>query len=123
MIIPKWFWGELVKQRPSRGDMARPSKAARGKFRWIGLRINQGELSRNYAQDIIQQIMVDTNFRIFDFLSQDSSTLVIIRVALEDKDIVREKFQSHSEIESLTTSGKIRLVRNRMDLPKPTRKK
>ncbi|MED5231980.1 MAG: hypothetical protein VYB30_06420 [Candidatus Thermoplasmatota archaeon] len=103
--------------------MARPSKAARGKFRWIGLRINQGELSRNYAQDIIQQIMVDTNFRIFDFLSQDSSTLVIIRVALEDKDIVREKFQSHSEIESLTTSGKIRLVRNRMDLPKPTRKK
>ncbi len=102
--------------------MARQSKASRGKFRWLGLRINQRHLSRNSAIAIIQQILADINFRMFDCLGVDSNTLVIIRVNLKDIDLAREKFGIGSEIESLTTSGKIRLVRDRMGLSKPVRK-
>ena len=102
--------------------MARQSKASRGKYRWLGLRINQRHLSRNSAIAIIQQILADINFRMFDCLGVDSNTLVIIRVNLKDIDLAREKFGIGSEIESLTTSGKIRLVRDRMGLSKPVRK-
>ena len=102
--------------------MARQSKASRGKFRWLGLRINKGQLSRNSATAIIQQILAEINFRMFDCLDVDSHTLVIIRVNLKDIDLARERFGLNTEIESLTTSGKIRLVRDRMSLSKPVRK-
>ena len=102
--------------------MARQSKASRGKFRWLGLRINKAQLSRNSATAIIQQILAEINFRMFDCLDVDSHTLVIIRVNLNDIDLVRERFGLNTEIESLTTSGKIRLVRDRMGLSRPVRK-
>ena len=102
--------------------MARQSKASRGKFRWLGLRINKGQLSRNSATAIIQQILAEINFRMFDCLDVDSHTLVIIRVNLKDIDLARERFGLNPEIESLTTSGKIRLVRDRMGLSRPVRK-
>ena len=102
--------------------MARQSKASRGKFRWLGLRINKGQLSRNSATAIIQQILAEINFRMFDCLDVDSHTLVIIRVNLKDIDLARERFGLNTEIESLTTSGKIRLVRDRMCLSRPVRK-
>ena len=101
--------------------MARQSKASRGKFRWLGLRISESQLSRNSATAIIQQILADINFRIFDCLGVDSHTLVIIRVNLKDIDLARGRLELNTEIESLTTSGKIRLVRNRMGLSKPVR--
>ena len=103
--------------------MARQSKASRGKFRWLGLRINKGQLSRNSATAIIQQILAEINFRMFDCLDVDSHTLVIIRVNLKDIDLARERFGLNAEIESLTTSGKIRLVRDRMGLSRPVRKR
>ena len=102
--------------------MARQSKASRGKFRWLGLRIKESQLSRNSAMVIIQEILSDLNFRMFDCLGVDSHTLVIIRVNLKDIELARKKFRLNTEIESLTTSGKIRLVRDRMGLPRPVRK-
>ena len=102
--------------------MTRQSKASRGKFRWLGLRIEESQLSRNSATAIIQQILADINFTMFDCLGIDSHTLVIIRVNLKDIQSAKEKFGSHTEIESLTTSGKIRLVRDRMGLSRPVRK-
>ena len=102
--------------------MARQSKASRGKFRWLGLRINQSYLSRNSATAIIQHILAGINFRIFDCLGVDSHTLVIIQVNLNDIELAREKFRLDTGIESLTTSGKIRLVRGRMGLSRPVRK-
>lgn len=103
--------------------MARQSKASRTKFRWLGLRINESQLSRNSVTAIIQQILADINFRIFDCLGVDSHTLVIIRVNLKDIDLARRRFGLKTEIESLTTSGKISLVRDRMGLSRPIRKK
>jgi len=102
--------------------MARQSKASRGKFRWLGLRINKSQLTRNSATAIIQQTLAEINFRMFDCLDVDSHTLVIIRVNLKDIDLARKRFGLNTEIESLTTSGKIRLVRGRMGLSRPVRK-
>ncbi len=102
--------------------MARQSKASRGKFRWLGLRINESELSRNSATAIIKKILADINFRMFDCLGVDSHTLVIIRINLKDIELARERVGLNTEIESLTTSGKIRLVRNRMGLSRLVRK-
>ena len=113
---------ELVKHRPIRGSMARQSKASRGKHRWMGLRINKGELSRDSASKIIEQNLPDINFRLFDCLSFQSGTLVIIRVTLQNKEIARRKLNLNPEIETVTTSGKIRLVRERMGIPRPPRK-
>ena len=103
--------------------MARQSKASRAKFRWLGLRINKGQLSRNSATKIIKRILAEINFRMFDCLDVDSHTLVVIRVNLKDIDLARERFGLNAEIESLTTSGKIRLVRDRMGLSRPVRKR
>ena len=102
--------------------MARQSKASRGKFRWLGLRINKGQLSRNSATAIIQQILAEINFRMFDCLGVDSHTLVIIRVNLKDIDLVRKRFGLNTEIESLITSGKIKLVGDRMGISRLVRK-
>ena len=102
--------------------MARQSKASRGKFRWLGLRINESELSRNSATAIIKKILADINFRMFDCLGIDSHTLVIIRINLKDIELARKRVGLNTEIESLTTSGKIRLVRDRMGLSRPVRK-
>ena len=102
--------------------MTRQSKASRGKFRWLGLRINESQLSRNSATAIIKQILADINFRMFDCLGVDSHTLVIIRINLKDIELARKRVGLNTEIESLTTSGKIRLVRNRMGLSRLVRK-
>ena len=88
----------------------------------MGLRINKGELSRDSASKIIEQNLPDINFRLFDCLSFQSGTLVIIRVTLQNKEITRRKLNLNPEIETVTTSGKIRLVRERMGIPRPPRK-
>ena len=88
----------------------------------MGLRINKGELSRDSASKIIEQNLPDINFRLFDCLSFQSGTLVIIRVTLQNKEFARRKLNLNPEIETVTTSGKIRLVRERMGIPRPPRK-
>lgn len=88
----------------------------------MGLRINKGELSRDSVSKIIEQNLPNINFRLFDCLSNQSGTLVIIRLTLQNKEIARRKLNLNPEIETVTTSGKIRLVRERMEIPRPPRK-
>jgi hypothetical protein len=113
---------ELVKGSPIRGCMARQSKASRGKFRWLGLRIDRGDLSRVSASKIIGENLPDIDFKLFDSISTESDTLAIIRLKLEYNDYAREKLASNPNINTLTTSGKIRLVRQRLGLARPPRK-
>ncbi len=113
---------ELVKDSPIRRCMARQSKASRGKFRWLGLRINHGELSRGSTSKIIAENLPDIDFKLFDSISSELDTLAIIRLKLEYNDYVREKLASNPMINTLTTSGKIRLVRQRLGLTRPPRK-
>ena len=102
--------------------MARQSKASRGKFRWLGLRINHGELSRGSTTKIIAENLPDIDFKLFDSISSELDTLAIIRLKLEYKDYAREKLASNPMINTLTTSGKIRLVRQRLGLTRPLKK-
>ena len=113
---------ELVKGSPIRGCMARQGKASRGKVRWLGLRINHGELSRGSTSKIIAENLPDIDFKLFDSISSELDTLAIIRLKLEYNDYAREKLASNPMINTLTTSGKIRLVRQRLGLTRPPRK-
>ena len=113
---------ELVKGSTIRRCIARQSKAARGKFRWLGLRINHGELSRGSTSKIIAENLPDIDFKLFDSISSELDTLAIIRLKLEYNDYAREKLASNPMINTLTTSGKIRLVRQRLGLTRPPRK-
>ena len=96
--------------------MARQSKALRGKFRWLGLRIDRGDLSRGSTSKIIAENLPDIDFKLFDSISSESDTLAIIRLKLEYNDYAREKLATNTIIDTLTTSGKIRLVRQRLGL-------
>ncbi len=96
--------------------MDRPGKAARGKRRWVGLRITPAADSRESCQEIISDYLSGLNWKMFDCKSDDLCTLVIIRAHLEDCDETISRLNESESIQTLTKSGKIRLVRERLGL-------
>tara|TARA_B100000029_G_scaffold144802_2_gene140024 strand:- start:439 stop:741 length:303 start_codon:yes stop_codon:yes gene_type:complete len=98
--------------------MAGLGKAARGKRRWIGIRISPATDSRDSSIEIISVQLADINWKMYDCKSDDLETLAIIRVALEDCDETISRLNESKSIETLTKSGKIRLVRERIGLNK-----
>ena len=96
--------------------MAKVSKANRGKNRWIGLRINQIPISRTILEDNLGKIMGNINWKLFDLIDREMHTLAILRAPLEDSLEAKEKINSTDGISSLTTSGKITLVRQRLGI-------
>tara|TARA_B100000965_G_scaffold50592_1_gene37376 strand:+ start:14471 stop:14767 length:297 start_codon:yes stop_codon:yes gene_type:complete len=98
--------------------MAKISKAKRGKNRWIGLLINQKPISRTILEDKLGKIMGDINWKLFDLIDTEIHTLAILRTSLEDSSEAKKKINSTDGISTLTTSGKIRLVRKRLDIHK-----
>ena len=98
--------------------MAKVSKANRGKNRWIGLHIDQIPISRPILEDNIGKIMGNINWKLFDVINNEMHTLAILRTPLEDSLEAKEKINSSDGISTLTTSGKIRLVRQRLGINK-----
>ena len=98
--------------------MAKVSKANRGKNRWIGLHIDQIPISRAILEDNIGKIMGNINWKLFDMIDNEMHTLAILRIPLEDSLEAKEKINSSDGISTLTTSGKIRLVRQRLGINK-----
>ncbi len=98
--------------------MAKVSKANRGKNRWIGLHINQKPISRAVLEDNLGKIMGNINWKLFDLIDHETHTLAILRTPLEDSLEAKEKINSTDGIYTLTTSGKIRLVRQRLGINK-----
>jgi hypothetical protein len=110
--------------------MARPSKAHRPKRRWIGV-----ELAPHYAgRAHIEAKMADlfeVKVRLMDVVPaherEGESGVAIFGVTLAVAPSVRqvladdEAWTAHG-MRSLTTSGKIRLVRERLGLPRPPRR-
>lgn len=104
--------------------MAKPNKAARGKHRWIGLAVLGGVTSRSEVESRLVEALGSVQFRLFDCKSGESGdTLAIVKVALEDYDSAREKLDVTEAFQARTSSGKIRLVRERLSLPRPVRKR
>ena len=115
--------GEIVKLQPPRLPMVNPSKALRGKHRWVGLKINQNGLNRNACHKLLENILDEIKFRMYDCITEKNSALVIIKIALSDQKKTRDSIENSSTTEPLTTSGKIRLVRERLGVSKPSKMK
>ena len=102
--------------------MARLSKAKRVKRRWVGLRL-EIKSDRESLESKIQELVPDANLRLYDLHPEAASSIAIIRVHLPDLSRFRAAADECEWIEPLTTSGKIRLVRERLGIPKPPRRR
>tara|TARA_Y100000768_G_C23984041_1_gene687651 strand:- start:2133 stop:2417 length:285 start_codon:yes stop_codon:yes gene_type:complete len=89
------------------------TKALRGKRRWIGCKCD-GFDSRNELENFLSEHPV----KIYDF--EDGKCILVVR--LEDYDSIRESL-SAGRVVSVTSSGKIRLVRERMNFKRKPRKR
>ena len=98
--------------------MAKVSKAKRGKNRWIGLCIDQKSVTRTILEDNLGKILGGINWKLFDLIDGEMHTLAILRISLEDSLEAKKKINSIDGISTVTTSGKIRLVRQRLGIHK-----
>tara|TARA_B100000214_G_scaffold348688_1_gene300952 strand:- start:277 stop:585 length:309 start_codon:yes stop_codon:yes gene_type:complete len=98
--------------------MAGPSKAKRPKRRWVGIRISV-DINRNDLNSLIEQIFPSSSAKLYDFKLIGEENRAIVRINLSEVSDFISKCQLDSRIETLTTSGKIRLVRDRLGIPKP----
>ena len=89
------------------------TKALRGKRRWIGCQAD-GFSSRSQLEDFLQKLPI----KLYDF----SDDKCILSVRLEDYQTVREELQDGRVI-STSSSGKIRLVRQRLEIERKPRKR
>jgi hypothetical protein len=102
--------------------VARLNKVARGKHRWIGLSLSDRKLSRLDCQKKLESELKYFNFKLFDFIIVENELLAIIKVPLK---IYRESLEilnHHGTFKTITSSGKIILVRERLGI-KVMRKK
>ena len=89
------------------------TKALRGKRRWIGCTCTSFD-SRNELEDYLSNLPV----KLYDF--EDGKCILVVR--LEDYDYIKESL-SEGRVLSSTSSGKIRLVRERMQFSRKPRKR
>lgn len=93
--------------------MARLNKTARGKHRWIGICIDQPS-HREEVESAIRNALGDLSWRLFDVKQSDGSTHAILKVSLEDHPSALSNLNAAAPIATITSSGKIRLVRSRL---------
>lgn len=115
------------------------SKAKRGKRRWLGLQFSSEIAGRDEFKAVMKSLssLPDT-WRLYDLKvgSETTTGLAIIRVPLEDYPAFREVLSGddgsghkpsngENEVEpkviSRTSSGKIKLIRERLGLERPKR--
>ena len=125
----------------------RLSKALRGKRRWVGIAFSSQFEDRSalqvHMESLWSSIGIESNIRLMDFYPSTSPEVEHIaqtlgasqplgyavlqvplpaftrlRACIEDEDSMALNL-----LRSCTSSGKIRLVRERMGMPKPSRKR
>ena len=89
------------------------TKALRGKRRWIGCECSDFN-SRNELENFLQDLPV----KLYEF--EDGKCILVVR--LEEYESIRESL-SKGRVVSVTSSGKIRLVRERMKFSRKPRKR
>lgn len=116
------------------------SKAKRPKRRWIGITLPPSIQSKSELMGLLETSHFETfRIKVYDFhpsnteealASRSRLELVeevgfaVVCVLLSEYEDVRKYLQTDNEpgLRSLTSSGKIRLVRERLGLPKPPRR-
>ena len=93
--------------------MARVNKSARGKHRWVGFVVNH-EISREGLNELLSENLNLHYWKIFDILQSDSKTIAILKVSLGDYLDAVTGLNGLDGISTLTSSGKIKLVRERI---------
>jgi len=95
---------------------------ARRKRRWIGITFTENISSEDILSDILSKNLVECkSWKIFDFKCGESveESVAILRVDRSDEMYVRGVLSTNEfGVISTTSSGKIRLVRDRMNIVK-----
>ena len=93
--------------------MPKPKKAARGKHRWIAILVNKS-IQRDSFNKLLGQSLKGLEWQLFDMEKQSKRTFAILKTTLSDYQEALATLNEISGFETLTSSGKIRLVRERV---------
>ena len=93
--------------------MPKPKKAARGKHRWIAIIVNKS-IQRDSFNKLLEQSLEGIEWQLFDMEKQSKRTFAILKTTLSDYQEALATLNEISGFETLTSSGKIRLVRERL---------
>ena len=93
--------------------MPRPKKAARGKHRWVAIQVNKS-IQRDSLKKLLGESLKGLEWKLFDSEKQSKRTFAIIKVTLSDYQQALSTLNEISGFETITSSGKIRLVRERV---------
>lgn len=91
--------------------MPRLNKAARGKRRWVGVVFDDKVMS---SRQLIQSLSENLETVKIAWASDDEK-IMILRVKLREYPMLIKKIRETVGVRSLTSSGKIRLVKSRLD--------
>ena len=93
--------------------MPRPKKAARGKHRWVAIQVNKS-IQRDSLKKLLGESLKGLEWKLFDSEKQSKRTFAIIKITLSDYQQALATMNEISGFETITSSGKIRLVRERV---------
>tara|TARA_Y100000816_G_C25881683_1_gene460012 strand:- start:254 stop:547 length:294 start_codon:yes stop_codon:yes gene_type:complete len=93
--------------------MPRAKKTARGKHRWIAIKVNKST-QRDSLKKLLGKKLEGLEWKLFDSEKQSKRTLSIIKITLSDYRQALTKLNEIPGIETIASSGKIRLVRERV---------
>ena len=93
--------------------MPRAKKAARGKHRWIAIMVNKST-QRDSLKKLLGKKLEGLEWKLFDSEKQSKRTLSIIKITLSDYRQALTKLNEIPGIDTIASSGKIRLVRERV---------
>jgi len=94
--------------------MPKPKKSARGKHRWIGFTIEKS-YSRTEMERLLEIRLNGSEWRLFDVVGSKGNTHAILKTPLEEYPKTLSQINNFKDMETLTSSGKIRLVRERLN--------
>ena len=94
--------------------MPKQKKAARGKHRWIGFRVTNNS-KRAELNDKLIGCLGSVEWKLFDVIEGEDGTFAIIKIPLVHYKKTIAQINNLNEMETLTSSGKIRLVRERLN--------
>ena len=94
--------------------MPKPKKAARGKHRWIGFRVNN-ILTREELENILKTHLDSSEWRLFDIQESEKNTFAILKISLKQFKQTIVQINNSKNMGTITSSGKIILVRKRLN--------
>lgn len=94
--------------------MPKPKKAARGKHRWIGFRVNN-TLTRGELENILKTHLDSSEWRLFDIQESEKNTFAILKIPLKQFKQTIVQINNSNNMGTITSSGKIILVRKRLN--------